>query len=108
MRIRQCESVRRTQTEHVRYCGREQGHSGPCSFADGNGMHFWLDGYEITNMREMLKAIDEDQILRHVFANGDWFHEVKAKLTNGFILPNNSPNATAAELLSLLEGLRNK
>lgn len=103
--MRKCESNRRTQTEHVAYCGREEGHRGPCSFADGNGMHFWLDAYEIANLREMLKAID-DAPGSHplgVFENGDWFHQVKSKLSDGFILPHNLPNRKAHELMEDFE-----
>jgi len=99
--MRHCESNRRTQTEHVVYCSREEQHRGPCSFADGNGMHFWLTGYEISNLRAMLAAIAEapnDSPLK-VFANGDWFHQVKSKITNGFILPENPPNRTSEQLL---------
>lgn len=99
--MRKCESNRRTQTEHVIYCGREEGHRGPCGFPDGNGMHFWFDGYEITNLRAMFDAIDK---ARHphplcIFKNGDWFHQVKSKISDGFILPNNLPNKDGDSLL---------
>ena len=103
--MRMCESQRRTLTEHIIYCYREEGHRGPCSFADGNGMHFWLDGYEISNLRAMFAAIDQagyDSPLR-VFKNGDWFHQVKSKITDGFILPHNPPNKTGEELLDGFE-----
>ena len=99
--MRKCESNRRTQTEHVIYCAREEGHRGPCGFADGNGMHFWLDGYETSNLRAMFEAIDEAYPLSplRVFKNGDWFHQIKSKITGGFILPNNPPNRTGEQLL---------
>ena len=99
--MRKCESNRRTSTEHVVYCYREEGHSGPCSFADGNGKHFWLDGYEIANLRSMFAAIDnapQGSPLK-AFVNGDWFHQVKSKLTDGFIMPNNPPNRDPHQLL---------
>ena len=99
--MRLCESNRRTQTEHVIYCGRQEGHRGPCSFADGNGMHFWLDGYEIANLRAMLGAIHDapPTSLLKVFSNGDWFEQIRSKVTDGFVLPNNPPNRTAEQLL---------
>lgn len=99
--MRHCESNRRTQTEHVIYCGREEGHRGPCSFADGNGMHFWLSGYETSNLRAMFAAIHEAPVNSplKVFANGDWFAQVESKITHGFILPNNPPNRTPEQLL---------
>jgi len=99
--VRRCESHRRTVTEHVVYCQREEQHRGPCGFADGNGMHFWLDGYEISNLRAMLAAIDATPYSHplKVFSNGDWFHQVKSKLSDGFFLPNNPPNRTPEQLL---------
>ena len=103
--MRKCESNRRTQTEHIIYCGREEQHHGPCSFADGNGMHFWFDGYEIANLRAMFDAMhnadykDEKQRGLKVFTNGDWFEQVRSKLSRGFILPHNPPNRTAEQLL---------
>jgi len=99
--MRRCESQRKTLTEHTVYCHREEQHRGPCTFSDGNGMHFWFTAYEIANLREMLKAID-DVPSGHpltVFENGDWFHQVKSKLSDGFILPHNLPNKKAHELL---------
>ncbi len=64
-------------------------------------MHFWFDGYEIANLREMMLAITEAPIGSplKVFANGDWFQQVGSKLTHGFILPHNAPNRTAEQLL---------
>jgi len=64
-------------------------------------MHFWLDGYEIANLRELFAAIAEappGSPLK-VFANGDWFNQVLSKITHGFILPHNAPNRTAEQLL---------
>jgi hypothetical protein len=64
-------------------------------------MHFWFSGYEIANLREMMLAITEAPTGSplKVFANGDWFAQVGAKITHGFILPNNPPNKTSEQLL---------
>lgn len=96
-----CQSVRRTHTVHAAYCHREEGHNGPCSFADGNGMHFWLDAYEVSNLREAMKAIHEAKLWP--LMNGDWFEQVRSKISNGFILPNNPPNRKADEIVEQLK-----
>jgi len=92
-----CGSHRLTRTEHFKQCSREQGHSGPCSFADGNGMHVWLDGYEWANLRELLTAVSEGGSPLAAANNGDWVNQILFKL-KGIYLPNNPPNKTAEEL----------
>src|SRR5579859_2247444 len=97
-----CRSSRRlTSTVRAVYCAREEGHDGPCVFADGNGAHAWLDGYEWSNLRELLKAITTapagNPLTR--LHTGDWTCQVLEKL-RPYYLPHNQPNRTADDLIA--------
>jgi hypothetical protein len=99
---RLCQSTRYTETVHAQVCGREEGHLGPCSFADGNGAHVWLDGYEIANLKAALDAIREARL--YPLMNGDWFEQLRSKLQQHY-LPFNQPNMSAADLADKLQGM---
>lgn len=64
-------------------------------------MHVWLDGYEIANLRVAMAAIREAKLFP--LMNGDWFEQVRSKITNGFILPHNQPNQTVEQIVERLK-----
>ena len=61
---------------------------------DGNGMHVWLDAYEIANLKTVLDAVREVGL---PVMNGDWFEQIRAKLSLIYT-PNNPANATAEQI----------
>lgn len=93
---RPCGSSREVKTSRLVYCARGENHQGPCLFADGNGMHIWLDGYEFASLRAALDAIRELGI--HEFMSGDWFEQLRTKLS-AIYLPNNPPWRTTEQIV---------
>ena len=100
-----CGATRITSAEHVCSCSLEQGHEKPCSFSDGNGVFVWLDGYQMSNLREMLLMIDDTPDLKRVLDTGDWIWEIRNKLRHDARNPPNKP--VAAQKKAYEEVLRN-